>query len=791
MSPTSLSTRSSVAHFRPMDVPVERPLTILDVWNIMRRRRTIILGTMAFCMVAVIVYCVASTRLYQAKARVEVQKESADALGLESIISNPETGSDALEASITLQTQAELLQSESLALQVIKELDLEHAKDFRPKFSLIGWAMAPFSPSAMPDRPNVPLEDAPGRRTHMVHAFEANLKVKPIAGTRLIEITYLSSDPALAAAVINHLVQDLITDNFQTRHTATQEATAWLGTQLQDLRKQSQDLQAKVVSLQRDSGVFTLGQTDTKGREQVYTPALDRLQLATTQLSEAQSARILKGALYQVVKDGDPELISGLAGSGVLGSASAGVTGSLTFIQSLRAQEATAQAQFNQVSEKFGPDYPKVAEARANLESIQKAILAESSRLAGRVKNDYKVAQQVEESARTVFLAEKNKANTLNDKAIEYEIVQQEAMQSRSLYESLLKRLKEADLVAGLRSSNISLVDLARAPSRPAKPNVPLYTAGSMVGGLFLGICAALFREATDNTIQDPAKLEAYLAGPTLRMLPYHRPAKNRSLARIASSRSLLPGGNSSPGPFAAKREANNSFVAVDDPRGAYAEAVRTLRTSLLSGHGNAAAPQVILVTSSVPGEGKSMLSSNLAVLLAQQGKRVLLVDSDLRTPVLHQRFNLSDKIGLSSMLAEDADAAAFASAIVQIAAVPKLHLLPAGPIPGNPAELLSSERMTDLLAGWRRQYDFIVLDAAPTLPVTDSAILSRHADLTLVVARYDLTDVRSLERSFSLLQAGGAQRMEIVLNAVRASAGNYYGYNAATYYGREHRAHA
>jgi polysaccharide biosynthesis transport protein len=791
----SPSTRPPSLQYRPVEVAAERPLTILDLWSILRRRKAMIAATLAFAMLATGVYCALSTRLYQAKARVEVQKESADALGLESIISSPEPGTDALEASITLQTQAELLQSDSLALQVIQELHLEQTKDYRPRFSLIGWILGPFSPRGIPDRANVPLEDAPGRRTRVVKTFESKLKVKPIAGTRLIEITYLSSDPVIAAAIINHLVQDLIADNFQTRHTATQEATAWLGTQLQDLRKQSQDLQARVVSLQRDSGVFTLGQTDTKGREQVYTPALDRLQLATTQLSEAQSARILKGALYEVVKDGDPELISGLAGSGVLSSATAGVSGSLTFIQSLRAQEAAAQGQFNQLSEKFGPDYPKVAEARANLESIQKAILAESARLAGRVKNDYKVAQQVEDSARAVFLVEKNKANALNDKAIEYEIVQQEALQSRNLYESLLKRLKEADLVAGLRTSNISLVDLARVPARPAKPNVPIYMAGSVCGGLFLGICAALFREATDNTIQDPAKLEACLAGPALRMLPYHRLAKTGGSDWRLSPSSALPamlgGGLFAAGPRGAILESRNSFVAVDDPRAAYTEAVRSLRTAVLQGNGNARTPQLILVTSSVPGEGKSMLSANLAVLLAQQDKRVLLVDGDLRTPVLHHRFNLQAPAGLATLLAEHAPLEDAASAIVPLARVPKLDLLPAGPIPINPAELLSSNRMTELLDAWRQRYDFIVLDAAPTLPVTDSAILTRHADLTLLVARYDLTDVRALERSVSLLKDGGAGRMEVVLNGVRASAANYYGYNSATYYGREHRAHA
>jgi succinoglycan biosynthesis transport protein ExoP len=778
------------APFRVTESAGERPLTIMDVWHIAMRRKAIILGSVVFLLGCAIALCAVTTRRYQATGRVQVQKASSDALALDNMINAQEGGADALEASINLQTQAELLKSESLALQVAKELKLEESKDFRPGFSPIGWVMGLFSAAAAPDPANVPLEDAPARRSHVVRTFESNLKVKPLSGTRLIEITYLSSDPTLAAAVINHLVKNLITDNYQTRHTATQEATAWLGSQLSDLRKQSQDLQAKVVELQRDSGVFTLGQTDTKGREQVYTPELDRLQLATTQLSEAQSARIMKGALYQVVKDGDPELISGLAGSGMLSTASSGVTGSLSLIQSLRGQEATAQAQLSQLSEKFGSDYPKVVEAQANLESIRKAILAESARVAGRVKNDYLVSQHVEDSARTVFLAQKQKANALNDKAIEYQIVQQEAMQSRSLYESLLGRLKEADLVAGLRSSNITVVDPALIPSRPAKPNVPLYIAAAIFGGLFLGLCAALFRDSTDNVIQGPLQLESRLMNPALRILPYHRLPGRGAGARAASFLSLPSPSVPARTLFTNNPESRNSFIAIAEPRSAYTEAVRSLRTSFLHGT-DGPVPKVILVTSSVPGEGKSMLSTNLAVLLAQQGKKVLLVDSDLRTPVLQTRFSLDSEAGLSSILEEDAEPESSTYATAPISDVPRLHVLPAGPNSSNPAELLASERMSEVLEKWREKYDFVVLDSAPLLPVTDSAVLSRHADLTLVVARHDVTDFRSLERSCSLLQAGGARRIEIVLNAVKASAVKQYGYNTSTYYGSEQRANA
>jgi capsular exopolysaccharide synthesis family protein len=400
------------------------------------------------------------------------------------------------------------------------------------------------------------------------------------------------------------------------------------------------------------------------------------------------------------------------------------------------------------------------------------------------------VAQNVEDSARGVFQTEKKEANTLNDKALEYQIVQQEAMQSRNLYENLLGRLKEADLVAGLRSSNITMVDQAAPPSRPAKPNVPLYIAASIFGGLFFGICAALFRDSTDTIIQDPLQLESRLARPSLRILPYHRLSARTGNGKTPSFLSLPSPNVSARTLFTNNPASRNSFIAIAEPRSAYTEAVRSLRTSFLNGS-EGPAPRVILVTSSVPGEGKSMLSTNLAILLAQQGKRVLLVDSDLRTPVLQQRFNLDGEAGLSSILEEVPGADASTLAVAPLSDVPQLSVLTAGPIPSHPAELLASEKMVESLEKWRKEYDFVLLDSAPLLPVTDSAVLSGHADLSLVVARHDVTDYRALQRSCSLLADGGAHRIEIVLNAVKASTGKQYGYNSSTYYGREQRANA
>ena len=760
-------------------MPARKEMSFQDLWGIMSRRRKIFLSAFLLTIAVSGVLFATATRLYKGSAEIQVQKEAADTLSMNNML-GPELQSDAVDSNVTLQTQAQILQSDSLALQVIKELDLEKSPDFRTRFNPFGWVMGLVAPSGIPDPKNVPLEDAPARRAKAIKIFEAHLKVKPVSGTRLIDVEYLSSDPHTAAAVVNHLVQGLIEYNFQIRHNATREASVWLANQLADLRNQSERLQAKVIDLQRDSGVFSFGQTDAQGHEQVFTPALDRLQQATSQLEQAQSARIMKGALYQVVKDGDPELISGLAGNGMLTGASAGVTGSLTLLQNLRSEEAQTQATLNQLSAKFGPGYPKLAELQSNLESTQKSIRAESARVAARVKNDYAVAQQIEDKDRAVFLQEKSQAEGLNDKAVEYELARQEANQSRILYENLVSRMKEADLVAGMRSSNITLVDAARVSARPAKPNILIYGAACIAGGLLFGVCGALFRDATDTRIHELSDLELLFAEASIGLLPHHDARSERKrMASWASAGTVHSA--------ASKLMNSNAAVAAIEPQAAYTEALRVLCTSLMQGNNGGPCGQVLLITSPISGEGKSMLSTNLAIVYAQRGKTVLLIDGDLRTPVLHQSLNLESGQGLSSLLF-DGDVDEVASAVqVPFPGIPGLYVLPAGPVPAYPAELLASDGMSELVRICRRHYDYIIIDGAPILPVTDSALLSRYADFTLVVARHNVTDRRSLERTCQILRSQGVRDIGMVLNGVNASVGaqyRYYGYKQFSYTG-------
>ena len=782
-----MRTQTELIASRPGPVqpgwPAPKEMTFQDLWDLLSRRKGLVITIFASVIVAAGLLFAIAERMYMASAEIQVQKETADALSLDTMMGQDASSGDAVESNITLQTEAQILESDSLALSVIKTLDLEHTKDFRPRWNPLGWVLSRLAPAGIPDPKNVALEDAPARRARVVKIFQSHLKIKPVPGTRLITVQYFSSDPRTTAAVVNLLVQDLIDYNFATRHDATQQASSWLAGQLGELRKRSENLQTQVVNLQRGSGVFTMGQADKDGREQVYTPALDRLQQATAQLSEAQSSRILKGALYQVVKDGDPELISGLAGNSTLSGSTSGLTGSLTLLQNLRSQEAQTEAQLNELSDKFGSAYPKIGEVQANLESTRAAIRGESARIAARVKNDYAVAQQVENNDRAVFEQQKAQAEALNDKAVGYEIVRQEATESRNLYESLLGRLKEADLVAGMHSTNITLVDRARVPARPAKPDILVYGGAGVMGGVLLGVCAGLFRHATDSRIQEFAELNSLGHEAPIAFLPHHTPAQRKRLA--GPKQPLLSAPSLDPIILSPGTARERAMVAAVAPRSAYTEALRTLRTTLMQ---SASPPKVVLVTSSIPGEGKSMLSVNLAILYAQRGKRVLLVDGDLRTPILHTRLALSRENGLADLLtAEDLSTAGIHPIRVQVTSSTDLEVLSAGSESPYPTELLASDQMASLMERWRAEYDYIFIDGAPLLPVTDSAVLGRCVDYTLVVVRHKLTDRRSLERTCQILHAQGIRNTGLVLNGVRTNGGaqfRYYGYNPSTYYG-------
>lgn len=676
--------------------------------------------TLALFLLAAL-YCLVATRRYQAVGEIEIKKAVPSSLGLESALGIPGPGGeDSLLINIEVQTQTKILQSDALALQVIDELHLEGTDDFRSQLNPLSLLLKLVSPSGPSDPSNAPLRDRPNKRESMLKVFSKRLKVEPFPATRLIDISYLSSDPKTASAVVNRLIQDLVTSSIQGGR-GPGGSSHWMDSQLAEMRAESQRLQDKVAGMQQRAGIVSLGTTDTQGREQTYSAILDQLQQISTTLSQAQTNRILKGAVYDVVKTGNPELISGLSGN-LSSAASPGISTALNMIQNLRIQKTAEEANLSQMEDKFGSSYPKLEETRVRIAKYDQEIHDEVNRIRERAKNDYKIAEDTEGSARAAYQQLKKQADAVNNSAMDFTIAREEAESSRKLYEDLLSRSKEADLLEGLKTPAISVVDPALVPGKPARPRVLLLLAASILFGLSFGAGGAILMDIFEPRILAVSSMESEFGGLPISVLPMISPQEMDVLESRSSDRPHV--------------------------QGSYLEALGFLASSLLLSR-STPPPQVIMVTSPMSGEGKTTLSSNLAMLLAEAGKRVLLFDANLRHPGVPDMF----RMGNSSGWTELSGSADVNSRIYPVAVRPGLFLLPAGPVSSSPSELLSPSRLEGLLSKCRGLFDFIIVDCASVLTAADSTLVAGHADLALLMGRLGYTDKQALRHSVATLE--------------------------------------
>jgi capsular exopolysaccharide synthesis family protein len=746
-----------------------RDWTLADLLTVLRRRRGYLFAGIGGAFLLATAYCLFATPRFQATGEIEVQKESPAAFGLESSVTGDSaaSGTDSLDYSMTLETEARILQSHTLALRVIKDLKLETTRDYFPAreagFHLPGWIFFWKKPV---EAPAINLDDAPNRRYVALKIFASRLKVTPETGTRLIEINYSDPDPELAAAVVNHLIQALTDYSYQARFRSTAQASEWLASQLTGLRQKTKLLQDKASRLQRDTGIY--------GEDASHNIVLERLDAMNQRVTAAESNRLVMEAIDHISQSGDPELISVLAGNiGAVGVPA--LNNPLALIQNLRGKEAEVRAEIAENNARYGSGHPRVAELQSELEGVERSIHEEVIRLGARTQENFEVAQAAENSAREAFDKQKALADQVSGKAVAYQLARQEAEGSRNVYEGLLAKLQEAGVLEGLRSTNLTVVNPGRVPptQRPKSPNLPLSYAAALIGGLFLGCAGAVVSDFSDHTVRSLDGLERQIGSQLLGVLPQLRSGDRW--------RRLLPVKSGAP---EVKREPlflpqDASHAGTLDAR--FVESLRSLRTSLLllrTGRRS----QVVLVTSSIEGEGKSKIAVNLAGMLAQLGARVLLVDADLRRPSVHEELSLDCGAGLGAALIGNGD--------------PEIHIYDAlknlsvlcGQEPAPmPAELLASQRMSELLRRWRNEYDFILLDSPPILPATDALVLSQMSDITLLVARHGFTPKQAIQRTFATLrdQIPETCRMRVVLNGVHADSYDfreYYGYEPGNF---------
>jgi succinoglycan biosynthesis transport protein ExoP len=704
--------------------------------RVLAKRKWTVLACLLTIFSLVAIASLKMTPVYEASGSIAINKPDS---GLVNFNNSPTFSVEYYDPT-EMETEVKILQSDLLALQVVKELAL----DRRPEY---GGKTAPL-PSSLDLAPD-PLPADTGRTTSLLSSFRSNLKVALAPNTHIIEVHYRSPDKDLAAQVVNTLMTTYTENNFKSRFDSTMQASDWLSKQLVDLQMKVETSQEKLVHYQKEHEILGIDE-----KQNITTAKLDELNKA---LTSAESERMDKESVYRLVQAGDTETIASAASN--LDAAGAGSTQASSLLDNLRAKEAELKIQAAELSTQFGPSYPKLAQINNQLKEIDTQLLAETKKVGGKIKGQYMAALQRENMLHDALEKQKQEANKLNESAIEYSLLKRDLDTNRQLYEGLLEKLKQAGVSAGLRSNNFRIVDVARVPMSPIEPNIPRNLSFAFILGLTSGVGLAFLLEGLDNTVRTTEQAQMISGLPPLGIIPLG----SRTAREGASSKRLV---------IATSKEAVELITQVR-PQSQMAESYRALRTSLLLSN-LGAPPKVIMVTSALPQEGKTTTSINCAVVLAQKGIRVLLIDADLRRPSIHKTLGMGPRSGLSNVLT---GSATLEGAITRSTILTNLDILPAGTPPPNPAELLASTNMRDVLDQLRERYDHIVVDTPPTLSVTDAVVLSPRADAIVLVIRSGQTTKQALRRSRDILMQVNAKVSGVLLNAVDLSSPDYYYY--------------
>ena len=696
---------------------------LLDHLLILRKHKWLIIS---FLLALVTVVTIATFRMqpiYEASTRIEIDRETSNFL--------PFAGSDPYDLYQDLEnyieTQSKILVSETLAIQTIKSLHL----DQDPRFG--GHVPSPGTLAVIAPESGLALPPSLG-------AFLGGLSVKRVPNSRLLDVTFAASDPKLAAAVVNAHVNNFIEQNFRSRYEATTQASNWLANQLDELKVKVEASEDARIKYERDNQIWTIDE-----KQDVTAQKLGDL---NRELTEAQADRINKDAVYELAKAGNYDAIPAVRESPV--------------IQESLKRQGELSDQYTEALNQYGPKFPKVVRLEAQLNESQQLIEGEKKNIGNQIEAEYRGSRQREVLLQRALDQQKNEAASMADKMVEYNILKREAEANKQLYDGLLQKLKEAGISAGLRSSNIRVVDPALIPTTPSRPNKSRNVFLAIIVGLIGGVGLAFVREYLDNTVKNPEDVRSLSRLPSLAVVPVFTSSNGVGRGRLQK---LL-------------RDSGNGFhervalLSHSEPQSQVSEAFRALRTSLLLSQPDHP-PQLILVTSALPHEGKTTASVNIGVTLAQLGDNTLLIDADLRKPGISRALSMNDgKVGLSSYLA---GVVGLDLVTIPHPVIKNLHAIPTGPIPPNSADLLSSHRLVEMICELRKRYKFIVIDSPPIMAATDAVILSALVDGVLLVVRSGETPKEALMRTRDLLHSVRSRVLGVVLNAVDSSSPNYY----------------
>ena len=753
-------------------------IPLRNYWRAVRKHLVLVLGIVVLVTMLTVVYLSRQPNIYEAQARVQVDLENNISLGSKN---TPVVVNNAMSDVTYFNTQLENLSSSSLLRRVVKTLDLDHNSDFlnsrtarRPLWESVTRTLGigkaekvdiktmEFTPEARVEPATSPEDLAEAMRLDpYVKAIQDNLTVKQVNATRLIKVTYHHHDPLVAAKVVNALMDIFVLSNLEMKTEATSSTGDFLERRIAELQSQIRRGEEQLLNYARNNQILTLDESQNT--------VVERLVGLNRQLLETENNRKTAGAAYRAAQ--------------APGAASAQAETSAKQIGDIETKLAELRQKRAELLVENTEEWPAVKEVDKQLDSLENQIQGIRTRATAviltNLKTNYEQALAHEQGVRAAFNEQRAETLTQNQAAINYRIIQQEITTNKTLLDGLLQRSKENDVELAGTPNNIHINEHAIVPLSPVGPRRGLTTALAIAVSLIFGIFLALFLEYLDDSVRSTEDVESMLRLPTLAVIP----AIGMSARRILrpKPRVLTIGNGNGNGHDHVSPEL---LLADANKHSALAEAYRQLRTSvLLSTAGRA--PKTVLVTSSVPSEGKTTATINTAISMAQIGASVLIIDVDMRRPRIHSVFGLGNKTGLSTILSSQKSAVEMLSMIHEDSET-GLSLLTSGPIPPNPAELISSEQMRRLLAVVSSAFSHVVIDSPPITSFTDGVLLSTMVDGVLLVVHSGKSSRNVVRRSRQLLSEVGAKIFGVVLNRVDSHSHDYY-YYKKQYYGYEY----
>ncbi len=705
--------------------PEEFNIDLLGLWQILLKRRWTIAATVALLFVIGLIVSLMITPIYRATSSVQIDREMINVTDN----SNPLT--DLWMDPDYINTQYQNLQSRELAARVLTDIGYQNAKRFESVFppsaaqQLRTWlGGGKKQPLRGADKQKAEKAAAIGR----VGVFMRGFTIEPVRNTRLVKIHYNSTDPAFAILAANSLAEAFQNRNLETRFETSNYAKTYLEDQLKQLKIRLEDSEAQLVRVAQKEQIVGSGGEDVGSLPEQNLGALNAA------LAKAKEDRIRAQSDWQQAQSS-------------IGMVTFGETGSNSIIRPLQEKRSALSAEYQNKLGTFKPAYPQMLQLKAQIDELDKQIAQEISAIKSAIRAEYESALQNENMISAQVSQLKGEAIDLQGRSIQYNIYKREVDTNRQLYEATLQRYKEIGVAAGVGLNNILIVDKAVAAGK-FRPNIPLNLAVSLFLGLIAGILLALLLEYLDDTLKSPDDIEKRLGLPVLGVIP--KLAENVTLE-----------------------------AALADPRSGFSEAYRSVRTSLqfATSHG---VPRTLLLTSASPGEGKSTASLALARNFSELGRRVLLIDADMRNPSLHKKMALDNGNGLSNFLS----GAASLTDVLHYTEMVGLAVITTGPLPPNPAELLHDDNMRRLLADGGELYDLVIIDGPPVMGLADAPILANLSEGVMLVVQAGSTRKGLAINAVKRLQAARAQIVGVLINKFEPKFAAYGYYSQDTGYG-------